>query len=268
MILRNATTIMDREDLGPVDEHTSNRWTSLSWLSILVIVVATIAIAFAGYVTSWLRYHPRRGTVFQSPARHEGTVEVTHHHPEGPHKESLQGPMEVMRSISPTGKTINSLRRRLMSSIHDKGEIKSRVSLRPSVASSSGSTLVDEDQGHEDVEHHDGLIELKRTGDTRNFFDPDTGETLHLSPWKSRKESRDDDEGNEHLNKGAVRQTIAQMGVGSAVLGGGTAAEEPLHEHAQTKSHKHPQQMGDLLAGIVTNQPCSVGDALKGHVYD
>jgi len=161
------------------------------------------------------------------------------------------------------------VRRRLVHKLHDtEAATKSRISLRPSTAGSSTSTLISDDRWVKEAEHRNELIELKRTKDTRNFLDPETGETLHLSPWRSRKESRDDGDGNKDLDKGHVQHIITQMGVGSAIFGGGTAAEKALHEQAQAELNRHPRQMGDTLADLVTNDPASVGDALKGNVYN
>jgi len=216
-----------------------------------------------------LRYQSRTETIYQSAAKNEGFVQVTQLYPGGPETESLRGPLELTRSIPPTGGAINNVRRRLVHKLHDtEAATKSRISLRPSTAGSSTSTLISDDRWVKEAEHRNGLIELKRTKDTRNFLDPETGETLHLSPWRSRKESRDDGDGNKDLDKGHVHHIITQMGVGSAIFGGGTAAEKALHEQAQAELNRHPRQMGDTLADLVTNDPASVGDALKGNVYN
>lgn len=216
-----------------------------------------------------MRYQARIETIYQSAAKNEGTVQVTQHYPGGPETENLRGPLELTRSIPPTGETINNVRRRLVHNIHDtEAATKSKISLRPSTAGSWTSNLFSDDRWAKEAEHRDGLIELKRTNNTRNFLDPETGETLHLSPWKSRKESRDDGDEDKDLDKGHIHHIITQMGVGSAIFGGGTAAEKALHEQAQAEPNRHPQQMGDTLADLVTNDPASVGDALKGNVYN
>lgn len=218
-----------------------------------------------------LRYQSRTETIYQSAARNEGSMQVTQHYASGSETENLSGPLELTRSIPPTGSTINNVRRRLVPNIHDReAAIKSKISLRPSLASSSTSTLFNEDRWAEEAEHHDGLIELKRTKDTRNFLDPETGETLHLSRWKSRKESRDEKDEDEDIDKGDVHRIITQMGVGSAVFGGGTAAMQALHEKAQVKPNWHHHlQTSNTLADLATNDdPASVGDALKGTLFD
>ena len=81
----------------------------------------------------------------------------------------------------------------------------------------------------------------------------------NFPPWKSRKQSQENEDSDESPHK-----MIAQMGIGSAVLVGGRAAEEPLHKKAQTESEKKPQQTGDSLAGLGTNEECSAKDALLG----
>ncbi len=210
-----------------------------------------------------LRYQSRTEIIYRSPAKNEGSLQVTQRYAGVSETEHLSGPVEFTRSI-PIGNTINNMRRRLVHNIHDgEAATKSKISLRPSIAGSSTSTLFDEDRWAKEAEHHDGLIELKRTKDTRKFLDPQTGETLHLSRWKSRKDSRDEKDEDGNLDKGDVHRIITQMGVGSAVFGGGTAATKALHEKAQAEPYQQPQQMGNTLADLVTKDPASVGDALK-----
>ena len=145
--------------------------------------------------------------------------------------------------------------------------VKHKLSWRPSIGGSSRSTLVGDEQFKGETEQREGLIELKRTGSTRNFLDPETGETLHLSPWKSRGETEGDGKEAEDLIRGDIHHALVRMGVGSAaIFTAGSALSEILCENAKARSQQHPQQTGDTLAGIVTNQPASVGDALKGYV--
>ena len=97
-------------------------------------------------------------------------------------------------------------------------------------------------------------------------MNPDTGEIFHLSPWKSTHDSsKKEDVENpfENLEKGTVLHKTTQMSIGSAILGGGKAAETSLHEKAQAESKHRPQQMGDSLAGLVSNEPGSIKEAFK-----
>lgn len=212
-----------------------------------------------------LRRTSRVETVFQSPARTEGST-IRHLHPDGHSVEDRTGPVEIERRQPGLGST---LRHRMKQKAHDKKtDIKSKVSWHSASASSSAATLVgDGDEGHgTHHEHHDGLIELKQTNGTRNFLDPETGETLHLAPWKSTHDSSEEEEEQESfekLEKGTIHRKLTEMSIGSAILGGGTAAETSLHEKAQAEKRKQSQQMGDSLAGLVSNEPSSIKDAFK-----
>ena len=206
-------------------------------------------------------------TVFQSPARSEGSIKVTQVQPDGISVDHSTGPVEI-RKYQPGYES--STRHRVKQKVKDKKtDFKSRLSWRPvSSASSSAATLIGEDvvpdEGPE--EHNDGLMELKQTNGTRNFLDPETGETLHLSPWKSTHDSSEDEEEEDSFDKpkkGAIPQKLTEMGVGSALLGGGKAAERSLHEKAQAELKSRPQQMGDSLAGLVSNESSSVIEALR-----
>ena len=223
-----------------------------------------LMLCFTILLLDYLRRGSRTQTVFQSPARSQGSVRVTQHHPDGPSIDDSRGPVEIRKYQPDLG---SSIRHRVKQKAHDKKtDLKSKISWKPVSASSSATTLVETgdkpEQDHE--EHHDGLIELKQTNGTRNFHDPETGETLHLSPWKSTHDSSDEEseeEPFEKLEKGTIQRTLTEMSVGSAILGGGKAAENSLHEKAQAESKSQPQQMGDTLAGLVTTESSSVKEA-------
>ncbi|KAL8782621.1 MAG: hypothetical protein Q9195_009611 [Heterodermia aff. obscurata] len=212
-----------------------------------------------------LRRTSRTETVFQSPARTEGST-IRHLHPDGYSEEDHTGPVEIEKRQPGLG---SILKHRMKQKAHDKKtHIKSKVSWSSASANSSAATLVgDGEEGHgEHDEHHDGLIELKQTNETRNFWIPETGETLHLAPWKSTHDSSEEDEEQEpfeKLEKGTIQRKLTEMSIGSAILGGGKAAETSLHEKAQAEKRKQSQQMGDSLAGLVSNEPASIKDAFK-----
>ena len=214
----------------------------------------------------YLRRRSRTQAVFQSPVRSEGSVRVTHHHPDGPLIDDSRGPIQI-RKHQPGCDF--SVRRRIKQKAHDKkSDVKSKISWKPTTASSSATTLIggdaEPDKVHE--EHHDGLIELKQTDGTRNFLDPETGETLHLSPWKSTHDSseeEDDEEPFEKLDKGTIQRKLTEMSIGSAMLGGGMVAEKSLQEKAQAEAKAKPQQVGDSLASLVTNESSSIKEAFK-----
>ena len=212
-------------------------WTTLTWLSILGMVGGITIIFLAGRLISWIRHQSRTETVFQSAARHEGLFEVTQQNHEGPHTESLHGSLEIRRSLSRTENSTNSADQWSMHNFDEKeAAVKHKLSWRPSTGGSSGSTLVGDEQFKGETEQREGLIELKRTGSTRNFFDPQTGETLHLSPWKSRGETEGDGKEAEDLIRGDTRHALVRVGVGSAILTAGSAISKVLCDDAKAGS--------------------------------
>lgn len=78
-----------------------------------------------------------------------------------------------------------------------------------------------------DEKVRENLIELPAKGKTKNFFDPNTGEFIHLVPWSTQNHSvfynEDDrsaqDEGVKE--KGETKQKLVQMTAGGAALAGG-----------------------------------------------
>ena len=244
-------------DNGP---HAGHYGTRFHWDLLLGCAVLLSAAAL---------YHLRRTSptepVFQSPARTEEST-IHHSYPDGHSVKDHTGPVEIERRQPGLGST---LRHRLKQKAHDKKtHIKSKVSWSSVSASSSAATLVGDghEGGGEHDEHRDGLIELKQTNGTRNFLDPETGETLHLAPWKSTHDSSEEEEEQdpfEKLEKGTIQRKLTEMSIGSAILGGGLAAETSLHEKAQAEKRKQLQQMGDSLAGLVSNEPSSIKDAFK-----
>ncbi|KAG6988515.1 hypothetical protein G7Y79_00072g097770 [Physcia stellaris] len=253
----NPTGVWGNKPVNDRNSHSSR----VIWMGCIV------AFGIGVVLLLYLRQPSRTETVFQSPARSEGSVRIIHDHPEGPVVDEPRGPIEIRRRQPSTSLLV---RHRLKQKAHDKKtDIKSKISWRPGSlsANSSAVTLVGEedDQSKEHDEHHDGLIELKQSNGTRNFFDPDTGETLHLAPWKSTHDSseEEDEEHLDHLEKGTIQRKLTEMSIGSAMFVGGNAAETAIHEQAQAEKKKQSQQMGDSLAGLVSSEPASIKEAFK-----
>ena len=212
---------------------------------------------------------PSEEVVFTSPVRSEGTVKVTWHYPEGSETVEPDGPVQITRRRPREHQDIGEVRRRI---IHQEiseednypGLDGGLVGL--SNLNTSGDTLVDawtESNSKKvsigissDETPHDGLIELKHTGSTKNFLDPDTGASYHLSPWKSTHSDDEDDEPSLKAKpkvEGAVKRAIVKMGVGGGALASGKAIEDQIGDALQ-KKERIPQQAGDCLAGEVTNE--------------
>ena len=247
----------DNNYLRPTSDNT--------WFGSGLVLGCALLLGAATLFLFHLRRTSRVEPVFQAPARTEGSI-IHHHYPDGRSVEDRTGPVKIETRHPGLGST---LRHRLKQKAHDKKtDIKSKVSWKSSSASTSTTTLVgdgDEGNGKHD-EHHDGLIELKQTNGTRNFLEPETGKTLHLTPWKSTHDSTEEEveqEPFEKLEKGIIQRKLTEMSIGSAILGGGRAAETSLHEKAQAEKRKQSQQMGDSLAGLVSNEPSSIIDAFR-----
>ena len=207
--------------------------------------------------------------VFTSPVRSEGTVKVTRHRPEGSETVEPEGPVQITKRKPPEDYGIGEVRRRVL-----RGQLRRADSgadieeglLGKANLNSSDDTLVAawSESSSKKVSIatssneglHDGLIELKPSGSTKNFLDPDTGASYHLSPWKSTHSDDEDEEPYLHTKPnevGAVKHAIVKMSVGSAALANGKAIEDQVGDALQTKE-RIPQQTGDCLAGEVTNE--------------
>lgn len=225
-------------------------------------------VILAVWLMFYLRYQSRTETIYQSAAKTEGSVQVTQRYAGVTEIQNFSSPLEVAQSIPPSGNTISNVRQRLVHDIHDRDSVtNSRISLRPSIAGSSTTTLSKGNWWVTEGEYYDGVIEFKGSKDTKTLVDPQTGETLHLSRWKSRKRSRDEKDEDQDFGKGDVHRIVTQIGVGSVFFGGGTAATKALYEKTQGEPNQQPQQIGIMLASRVANDPASVGDALKGTVF-
>ena len=230
--------------------------------------------------------------MFSSPARSEASVKITRHYAHGPETVSSEQPVKVTRHHIGDGSPFEGVRRRTVqnTSHHlpngEEGQVvpgwqpakntnDNEVNKNWNNSTwewvphnSSASTLINGWTGSEGVapskvsvdtgageQHHEGLIELKTSNATRNFLDPDTGEVLHLSPWKSTHDN-DPEEENSWLKqgrKGTIRRAIANMSVGSASLTSGKAVGDVMISKLEVKDPP-PQHAGDSLAGLVTNE--------------
>ena len=124
-----------------------------------------------------------------------------------------------------------------------RGSVPSKVNLRHSIDN--------------DNEEHENVIELPAKGKTKNFFDPNTGEYIHLAPWKST-EYEDENSDDEDISKGEIRKAFAQMTTGAVALAGGKNIDdvflEEMEKWAVPQKQAVPQRAGDCLAGLVTNE--------------
>ena len=126
------------------------------------------------------------------------------------------------------------------------------------------------DPAHGEEKVRENLIELPARGMTKNFFDPNTGEFIHLLQWSSQNhtgfrvddgESSDDE---EDMGKGEAKQRFVQMTTGGAALAGGKHIDalflkemERLGAAAvasgeETRDSVMSMLVGDCFGGLMT----------------
>ena len=98
---------------------------------------------------------------------------------------------------------------------------------------------------------------METKGPSKTFFDPETGEFIHLTPWKST--------GDEDLHvfkpdgKVIIKRAFAQMTLGATGWAGGKNIDDQLAEELQANSkgvEKEPEEptAGDGITGSMINE--------------
>ncbi len=226
------------------------------FLAFTTVVIGAILLAFA-------RRRSRDREPLQSAARND--VLVTRRHGKGTETVTGQG-VRVIKHNSDHNHYPNHLRRRIQSlQVEDKNIHDEVAAWQP--INSSSDTLVNPLTGpnpskvsitdRSTNEKHEGLIELDTTGDNKTFFEPETGEFIHLTPWRSPH--KDDDESNDDhsskaTTKGDIRRAIPRMAIGLAAWAGGKDVDDLVEKITDAENKKIPQRAGDCLAGLVTNE--------------
>ena len=106
-------------------------------------------------------------------------------------------------------------------------------------------------------ERHDNLIELETEGPNKTFFDLETGEFIHLTPWKST--GYEEVHGLKPDGKGSTKRALIQMTLGGAGLAGGKNIDDQLAEELQANSkaaeskNLNQHQAGDCVTGDMAN---------------
>ena len=234
------------------------------WLLIpafATIVLGAILLAFA-------RRRSRDGESLQSAARNDVLVTRA----KGKETETVaEQDVRVVKHNADHDHYPGQIRRRfqLLQAEDDKGtgEVATWQTINSSFSSSSetlAGSLTGSDPRKVSItdrsanETHEGLIELKTTGDNKTYFDPETGEFIHLTPWKSTHkdddESKDSHSGNAATKKDTAR-AIARMATGIGAYAGGKGVDDALaREIADAENKRIAQRAGDCLAGLVTNE--------------
>lgn len=228
------------------------------------------ALVMAGGVLALLRSRSSEEVVFTSAAKSDGGVKVTRHYAGGPETTQTEGPVQITRLHPPEDQSPGALRRRIIQDRYRQEEgilcNEGGFPYEPSLNNRSEDTLVadwTESNSREvsiatgpDEGLHEGLIELKPTKNTKNFLDPNTGVSYHMSPWKSTHDGDEDGKLSLHFKskpEGTVKHAILGMSVGGAALANGKTLEDKIAQVLEKKVHV-PQRAGDCLAGEVTNE--------------
>lgn len=268
-VLRDASSFVVKVKRAELHAFSSSFHQALSisktfWL--LIPALATIVLGAT--LLAFARQRSRDGEPLQSAARNDVLVTRA----KGKETETVaEQNVRVVKHSADHDHYPGRLRRRLqpLQVQDDKGasEVAAWQTISNSISSSS-ETLVSPLMGSDPQkvsitdrsanETHEGLIELKTTGDNKTYFDPETGEFIHLTPWKSPH--KDDNESNDdHSGKAATKKdtarAIARMATGLGAYAGGKGVDDALaREIADAENRRIAQRAGDCLAGLVTNE--------------
>ena len=266
-ILRRASSFVvkvKRAELQTLSNsfHQALRISETFWL--LAPVFATVAIG--AILLAFARRRSRDGEPVQSAARSDILVTRVR----GKETETVaEQDVRVVKHNADHDHYPGQLRRRLQQEENVKGAsgVAAGHTINSSISSSS-ETLVNSLPGSDPQrvsitdrsanETHEGLIELETTGDNKTYFDPETGEFIHLTPWKSPH--KDDDESKDnHSGKAATKKdtarAIALMATGIGAYAGGKDVDDALaREITDAENRRIAQRAGDSIAGLVTNE--------------
>ena len=207
--------------------------------------------------------------VFTSPVRSDW--QFTRHHQEGPETVSGEGYRMIRRNPEdghPLGQLRQHIRRSQPNAVENPtGEPRwqphntSEDTLVepwkcPRLASSKVSLTNDDSD-----ERHENLIELETKGPNKTFFDPETGEFIHLTPWKSTGD--EEVHGLRPDGKGSIKRAFAQMTLGATGWAGGKSIDDQLAEELQAnsmgmeKDELEEPKAGDCITGNTVLEPPS-----------
>ena len=236
---------------------------SSSLSSVAIVLASTVFVGGMSLIVFRRRW--RTEEVFTSPVRSDW--QFTRHHQEGP--ETVSGEAyHIIRRNPEDDHPLGQLRQHIRSSQPDAVKNPTGEAIWQS-HNTSEDTLVgpwkDTKWGASKVsltsessdEKHENLIELETEGPNKTFFDPETGEFIHLTPWKSTG-----DEEIRGLNpdrKGSIKRAFAQMTLGATGWAGGKNIDDQLAEELQANGKSGEKELslqepGDCVTGIKINK--------------
>lgn len=234
-------------------------------------VSITISLLLGSLCLILIRQRNRKSEIFTSPARFD--YQITRHHESGPEVVTGQA-TRFLRHRPDEDQYPGELRRSI-----ELGEVEGDTEDRSAWYryDSSMDTLVNPWAGRNPSkvsitnpsgdEKHEGLIELETTGGNKTFFDPETGEFIHITPWKSTQDGNDGSVNGD--DKGSVNRAVPKIFSGAFALAAGkqvdaavkTKSEETTKGTAverwggEMMQRRHrPHQAGDCVTGGATNE--------------
>lgn len=234
-------------------------------------ILVCAVLVLGGLLLVFARRKSRVGGVFHSPARSD--VQVTRHNQGG--TETITGQSVKIKKQNPEDYQYAGQLRQRIRNVQNQNENDSKDDAAWQPYNSSTDTLVNPLTGSNPSkvsiindsadEEHKGLIELETTGGNKAFFDPETGEFVHLTPWKSTHSDGEGSDDNHSLkadDRGSIKSALAHMATGGAAWAGGKEVDDMLKmkiREADRRIEKVeiPQRAGDSLAGQVTNERLS-----------
>ena len=234
--------------------------SSISTFSSVAIVLASTVI-MGGLSLIIFRRSRRTEEVFTSPARSDW--QFTRHHQEGPETISGEG-YRMIRRNPENGHPLGQLRQHIRSSqpnavenptgeprwqSHNTSEDTLVGPWKGTRLASSKVSLISD----ESDEKHENLIELETEGPDKTFFDPQTGEFIHLTPWKST--GGEEVHGLKPDGKGSIKHAFAKMTLGATGWAGGKNIDDQLAEELQAnskgmeKNELEEPKAGDCITG-------------------
>ena len=233
--------------------------STFNFSSAAVLLTSTVVIGGLSLVV--FRRYWRSEEVFTSPVRSDW--QFTRHHQEGP--ETVRGDgYHIVRHSPEDDHPLGQLRQRIRSSQPNAVENPTGEPTRR-FENSSEDTLVGPWDGttwgtskvsltdNASNETHDNLIELETEGPSKTFFDPETGEFIHLTPWKSTGD--EEIHGLQPEVKGNTKRALAQMTIGATGWAAGKDIDDQLAEKLQANSKgRKTHGVGDCVTGNMTNE--------------
>lgn len=239
--------------------------SSLSNFSSVAIVLASTVI-MGGLSLIIFRRYWRTEEVFTSPVRSDW--QFTRHHQEGPETVSGDGYRIIWRNPE-DDHPLGQLRQRIRSSQPNAVENPTGEPMWQAHNTSEdtlvgpwnntkwGTSKVSLTNDASD-EKRENLIELETEGPNKTFFDPETGEFIHLTPWKSTGD--EEVHGLQPDGKGSTKRALAQMTLGGTGWAGGKNIDDQLAEELQANSKRvgkkeaEAQKAGDCVTGHMANE--------------